>query len=228
VRALLPEPAADVDLRVAYAIPSGDATFVRCNMISSFDGAVTVAGRSGALGGPADRRVFNTLRSLTDVILVGAGTMRAEGYGPAQGPDPAPIAVVTKSCDFDWSSGFFTDAVARPIIITTDESKSRRAGADDVADVIVAGDVAVDFGVALAALHDRGFVSVLLEGGPRLNADIVAAGLLDELCLTLSPRLVAGDGPRVLAGELPQPLDVDVVHLLEEDGYLFSRLSLRR
>jgi riboflavin biosynthesis pyrimidine reductase len=94
--------------------------------------------------------------------------------------------------------------------------------------VIVAGDDDVDFAVALAQLHDRGFRSLLLEGGPRLNAHVVAAGLLDELCLTLSPRLAAGGGPRVLAGDLPRPLGLDVVHLLEEDGFLFSRLRVRR
>ena len=226
MRALLPEPADDVDLRAAYAVPAGNGVFVRCNMISSFDGAITVAGRSGELGGPADREVFNVLRSLADVILVGAGTMRTEGYGPAQGPHPAPIAVVTKSCQFDWSSPFFTEAKATPIIITAAESHPRRR--DVPADVIVAGDDEVDFAVALAALRDRGFASVLLEGGPRLNDHIVAAGLLDEMCLTLSPRLAAGDGPRVLAGELPHPLAVDVVQLLEEDGFLFSRLRVRR
>jgi riboflavin biosynthesis pyrimidine reductase len=225
VRALLPEPSDDVDLVQAYALPTAPAArpFVRCNMISSVDGAITVNGKSGALGGAADRQVFETLRALTDVILVGAGTMRAEAYGPAV----APIAVVTRSCDLDWSSPFFTEAKHRPLIVTTRESKHRRRDkADDVADVIVAGDEDVDLTVALAQLHARGFNSVLLEGGPRLNAHMVEAQLLDELCLTLSPRLVAGDGPRVLAGELPHPLDVSIVHLLEADGFLFYRLAI--
>jgi riboflavin biosynthesis pyrimidine reductase len=225
LRVLLPEPAGNVDLTDAYALPAPPAgrPFVRCNMISSFDGAITVNGKSGELGGADDRRVFKTLRALSDVILVGAGTMRTEGYGPAI----RPIAVVTSSCKLDWSSPFFTEAENRPIIITTEQADpQRRRDAETVADVCIAGEEKVDLAAALRALYDRGFESVLLEGGPRLNAQVVEARLLDELCLTLSPRLVGGDGPRVLAGELPRPLDVAVVHLLEADGFLFYRLRV--
>lgn len=246
MRAFLPEAKDTVDLVEAYAVPTSipdDRPFVRCNMISTLDGAITLNGRSGVLGGPADRQVFQTLRSLTDVIVVGAGTVRAEGYGPArlgpdlrearqrreQSPEP-PIAVVTRSGNLDWSSPFFTEAEARPIVFTTSDSDDgARQRGGEVADFVVDGDVRVDPAHVLAYLHDTGYRSVLLEGGPGLNADFVHAGLLDELCLTLSPRLVAGDGPRVLAGpELPDPLDVDVVHLLEEAGFLFCRLTVQR
>lgn len=245
MRALLPGPAADVDLVAAYSVPAGKGPtrpFVRCNMITSLDGAISVNGRSGMLGGPADTRVFQTLRSLADVILVGAGTMRSEGYGPGRVPDDVrdqrvergqqavpPIAVVTRSGHLDWSSPFFTEAEARPIIFTTgDSAKEARTRAQNVAELVVAGDARADATVIVDYLHRAGHRSVLLEGGPALNADVVDAGLLDELCLTLSPRLVVGDGPRVLAGpELMPPLDLDVVHLLEEDGFLFYRLGLR-
>lgn len=244
MRALLPEPADDVDPIAAYAIPpTSGRPFVRCNMISSLDGAISVKGRSGMLGGDADRHLFGVLRSLTDVILVGAGTARAEGYGPArldvdlrrrrqergQSPVP-PIAIVTRSCHLDWSAPFFTEAEARPIVITTaDCDQTGRRQAEKVADVYAAGDNQVDLGAALRQLNDARFHSVLLEGGPGLNAQVVAADLLDELCLTLAPRLVAGDGPRVLAGdELPRPLELDTVHLLEADGFLFYRLAVRR
>jgi riboflavin-specific deaminase-like protein len=234
-----------VDPVVAYALPSGvgrERPFVRCNMISTLDGAITVNGRSGLLGGPPDRRLFQVLRSLTDVILVGAGTVRAEHYGPArldesvrmqridrgQAPVP-PIAVVTRSGNLDWSAPFFTAAPARPIVFTTDdcEDSARRRG-EEVADVVAAGHDGVDPRRLLDHLHRSGYQSVLLEGGPGLNAEMVRAGVLDELCLTLTPRLVAGSGPRVLAGpELPQPLDLDLVHVLEEDGFLFYRLMVR-
>jgi riboflavin biosynthesis pyrimidine reductase len=245
VRSLLPEAAAGVDVDVAYAMPANvgiERPFVRCNMISSLDGAIAVDGRSGMLGGPADGRVFQTLRSLTDVILVGAGTFRAEGYGPAVLSEDArrerrsrgqstvpPIAVVTRSANLDWSSPFFTEAEVRPIVVTTDDHDggARRRG-EKVADFVVAGGARVDPRRALDQLHRSGFRSVLLEGGPGLNADVVRAGLLDELCLTLAPHLVAGMGPRILAGpELPDPLDLDVVSLLEEDGFLFYRLAVR-
>jgi riboflavin biosynthesis pyrimidine reductase len=243
VKALLPDPAGEVDLVEAYAVPlgSGNRPFVRCNMISTLDGAITIEGRSGLLGGPADRSVFQVLRSLTDVVLVGAGTARAEGYGPvtlddhlralrgARGQSAVPpIAVVTGTGNLDWSAPFFTEAEARPVVVTTrscDAGARRRAEA--VADVLIAGEDRVDPAEALHQLSLAGYRSVLLEGGPGLNADVVHAGRLDELCLTLSPRLVAGDGTRVLAGpELMPPLQLRFVHLLEQDGFLFARLTV--
>jgi riboflavin biosynthesis pyrimidine reductase len=243
MKALLPEPAEVVDLVEAYAVPSGigNCPFVRCNMISSLDGAITINGRSGLLGGPADRTVFQVLRSLADVILVGAGTARAESYGPvtlddqlrgrrtARGQsDVPPVAVVTGSGNLDWSAPFFTEAESRPLVVTTRASDAgARQRAEAVADVLIAGEDRVDPAEALHQLWEAGYRSVLLEGGPGLNADVVHAGLLDELCLSLSPRLVAGDGTRVLAGpELMPPLQLRLVHLLEEDGFLFARLAV--
>ncbi len=240
MRALYPRAADDVDLGAAYAVPRR-TPFVRCNMISSIDGAIAVHGRSGMLGGPGDRRVFSVLRSLADVVLVGAATARSEGYGPAR-PDGAarearlgrrqaavpPIAVVTRSGQLDWSAPFFTAAEARPILLTTaDADRGSLERARDVADVIVAGDDRVDLRRALQELEALGYGHVLVEGGPGINAQLLRDGLLDELCLTLSPRIVAGTGPRILAGEeLARPLGLRLVHLLEEDGYLFSRLAL--
>ena len=243
MRMLLPQAADVVDLVAAYAVPPGtpDRPFVRCNMISSLDGAITINGRSGLLGGSADRSVFQVLRSLADVILVGAGTARAEGYGPveldeqlrarrvARGQSEIPpIAVVTGSGNLDWSAPFFTQAEARPVVVTTRASDAgARRRAEAVADVLIAGEDQVDPAEALHQLSQAGHRSVLLEGGPGLNADVVHAGLLDELCLTLSPRLVAGDGTRVLAGpELMPPLQLRSVHLLEQDGFLFARLAV--
>ena len=246
MRALLPRAADDVDLVTAYALPPTlpeRRPFVRCNMISSLDGAVTIAGRSGMLGGPGDRRVFAVLRSLADVVLVGAATARAESYGPvrldadlvgrrrAEGrPDVPPIAVVTRSCNFDWSAPFFTEATERPLVVTTEDAEpGGLARAAEVAQVVVSGRRQVDLGLALARLHESGHRTVLVEGGPGINAQLVRGGLVDELCLTLAPRLVAGRGPRILSGdELDRPLDLEVLHLLEEDDFLFYRLLVRR
>jgi riboflavin biosynthesis pyrimidine reductase len=244
MRALLPGPISDVDLVEAYALPEGivgGGLFVRCNMISTLDGAISLNGRSGILGGPSDRRLFQVLRSLADVVLVGAGTMRAEGYGPVildeelrqqrkergQSTVP-PIAVVTRSAHLDWSSPFFAAAEARPIVFTTgDLGDEARHRGSNVADFVVAGEVRVDPRLVLDHLQGAGYRSVLLEGGPHLNAEVVLTGLLDELCLTVSPRLAAGTGPRVLAGEeLSQPLDLGLIHLLEEDGFFFYRLAV--
>jgi 5-amino-6-(5-phosphoribosylamino)uracil reductase len=246
MRVLLPDPSDHVDLEAAYSPPASAAAtrpFVRVNMISSLDGAISVHGQSGQLGGAGDRQVFAVLRSLTDVILVGAGTVRAEGYGPAsldadaqkrrrargQPPTP-PLAVVSRSCHLDWETPFFPEAAARPIDTPpADADADARHRGETVAEVVTVGTGDVDLSLALDALHARGARSVLAEGGPRLNAQLAAAGVVDELCLTLSPRLVAGDGPRLFAGpELPEPVRLHPVSLLEDDGFFFVRLRRER
>lgn len=243
MRALLPRTAPTVDLVEAYAVPilGRGGPFVRANMIATLDGALSVRGRSGPVGGPADRGVFQVLRALADVVLVGAGTVRAERYGPARLDDtlrqlrqrqgkPAvpPIAVVSRAGDLDWSAPFFTQAEQRPIVFASAaHGEATRRRAETVADFVVAGEARVDPRIAIDHLRRSGYHSILLEGGPGLNADVVDAGLLDELCLTVSPRLVGGTGPRILAGpELPHPLELRIVHLLEEDGFLFYRLAV--
>lgn len=251
MRALLPHPADTVDLVGAYAPPpnttggfgASGARFVRCNMISTIDGAITVNGRSGLLGGPGDHRVFQVLRSWADVVVVGAGTARTEGYGPARlsdelrsarlargQPPVPPIAVVTLSGNVDLTAPLFSEAEARSIVVTAAVGEAVLRGSaqlGDVADLIVAGARAVDLTQAFDQLAQMGHRSLLLEGGPGLNADVVHAGLLDELCLTLSPRVVAGAGSRIVAGpELDPPMGVEATSILEEDGFLFFRLAV--
>jgi riboflavin biosynthesis pyrimidine reductase len=194
---------------------------VRLNMIASVDGATAMAGVAGGLGGPADQALFALLRRLADVILVAAGTVRAEGYGPSS----VPIAVVSRSCRFDWDAPFFTAQKARPIVVTVaDAPADRLARAAELAEVVVAGDHDVDLTVALGALQSMGHRTVLSEGGPTMNAQLVAAGLLDELCLTVSPRMVGGDAKRLLAGPvLEPPAELRLHSICEEDGFLFLR-----
>jgi riboflavin biosynthesis pyrimidine reductase len=240
MRQLYPVARDDVDPATVYGdLPAaGDRPWVRLNMIASVDGATAVQGLSGGLGGPADHRVFAVLRSLADVILVAAGTVRAEGYGPARLPAPVvearvargqatvpAIAVVTRACRLDWQSPFFAGTASRPVVITSaaaDPADRRRAG--EVADVLLAGDDAVDLRLALHLLADRGACSVLAEGGPTLNGALASAGLLDEVCVTLSPALVGADAKRILAmADLPAPIAVSVQSVCEDDGYLFLR-----
>ncbi len=226
VRQLFPEPADPVepldvyrDLPVVAGRPA-----VRLNMIASVDGSTAVEGRSGGLGGPADRRVFAALRSLADVVLVAAGTVRAEHYGPAA----LPIAVVSGSLQLEWDSPFFTAADRRPLVVT-----HRRAPADEamraskVADVVVAGETRVDFVRAVELLGERGFRHVLAEGGPSLNGALAGAGVLDEVCLTVAPVLVSGEAKRIVAGPAvaPPPL-LALRSACEEAGYLFLRYRL--
>lgn len=215
-----------------------DRPSVRLNMIVSVDGGTSWNGVSGALGGSADVALFHVLRSFADVVLVASGTMRAEQYGPArlpadvqdqrrargQRPVP-PIAVVSQRCDFDWRSPFFDEATERPIIITVSSAdRSKVARAQDVADVVIAGDELVDLPRAVAALGDRGARHVLAEGGPTLNGELARAGLLDELCLSLAPLLASGDAKRIIAGSsLDELARVRLCSICEEDDYLFLR-----
>jgi riboflavin biosynthesis pyrimidine reductase len=247
MRQLFPGSPEPVDPVAVYAdVPDGPdrggRPFLRLNMIASVDGATAIGGRSGALGGPADHRVFMVLRSLADAILVAAGTMRAEGYGPAvlpvdvqdvrrarrQVPVP-PIAVVSRSCALDWDSPFFTAATARPLVVTVSAAPAaNRARAAEVADVVIAGEADVDFRQAVAALGDRGAASVLAEGGPSLNGQLARAGVLDEICLSVAPKLAGGDSHRIVTGAGPDtPLALEPVSILEDSGYLFLRYRLR-
>ena len=147
--------------------------------------------------------------------------MRAERYGPST----VPIAVVTRTAHLDWQSPFFTEVKARPIVLTGDDAPQENLEhASAVADVVLAGTGGVDLRRAVDALGERGFGNVLAEGGPTLNAELALAGVLDELCLTLSPKLAAGDAKRILAGSaLPTPTELSLASVLEDEGYLFLR-----
>ena len=220
---LLPFPRDPVDPAELYGdLPSARARpAVRLNMITSIDGATAVAGLSGGLGGPADQALFAVLRSQADVVLVAAGTVRAEHYGPSK----VPVAVISRSCRLDWDSPFFTASIAPPIVVTVGEAPAlERKKAADLADLIIAGDRDVDMAAALGALAERGYLRVLAEGGPTLNGQLAAAGLLDELCLTVSPLLAGGDAKRILAGPtLAAGPGWRLRSLCEQDGFLFLR-----
>jgi riboflavin biosynthesis pyrimidine reductase len=235
----------DASLAALYAYPAqGPQRWIRANMVASLDGAATVRGRTGGLSGEADRQVFALLRALADVILVGAGTVRVEGYGPVrpeseglqwawlrQGrPPSAPIAVVTRRLHLDPDSPLIAGAPghARTIVITTEAAPAgQRAAVSRTAEVIVAGETDVDLGVAADALAWRGYPHILTEGGPHLLGQIAGAGLLDELCLTVSP-LVTGPGAGRIVEAMGQPDSRDprplaLSHVIADDGYLLCR-----
>lgn len=229
----------DVDLDEAYAYPAeaARASYVRSNFVSTVDGAAEFDGRSGPLGGDADRRVFRLLRWLSDVVLVGAGTARGENYGPVVIPperrelrraaglaEVPPIAVVTARAALDPGARLFA-VQARPIVLTCEAAPAqRRADLADVAEVVLCGGETVDPALALAALADRGLTRILLEGGPSLHAQLGAAGLLDELCLTVAP-LLAGPGRTGIGQGQPWAAlrAMRLVQVLTEDDSLFLR-----
>ena len=230
-----------------YAYPPGvspDRPWVRANMIASADGAAELNGVSGGLGGPADRLLLQVQRSLADVILVGAGTARAEQYGPARPvpvlaalrrgrPATPPIAVLSARLDLDLEAPLLAQAPpdARTIVLTTEASPAeRRAAAARHAQVIVAGADRVTASQAIRALTGLGHARILSEGGPGLLGQIAAQGLLDELCLTVSPVLAGGgQAGRILAGgpagdlSAGRPEALWLAHVLADGAYLFCR-----
>jgi len=221
-----------------YAHP-GNGTWTRLNFVASADGSVQgTDGRSGSLSTPADRELFALLRSLSDVILVGAGTARVERYRPVRphevdvglrrrlrlGPVP-PLAVVSARLDLPDRLLDAGDDSPRTIVVTTaDAPAERRDRIAARAEVVVAGDKMLDVAVALRALADRGLTRVLAEGGPSLAGELATSGRLDEVCLTLRSRLVAGAGARVVQGDAIDPgLDLDLRHVLVDGSDLFLR-----
>jgi riboflavin biosynthesis pyrimidine reductase len=228
-----------------YAYPEAAAgPWLRANMVVSADGAASLAGRSQGLSGPADRLVFSVLRSLADVVLVGAGTARVERYRPSaerdiwpvlrdgRAPTP-PIAVVTKDLNLDPDSPLLASAPAgsRTIVLTTAAAPdTRRAAVGRHADVVVAGAAKLTPAAVIGALADRGHRRLLTEGGPNLLAQFTDAGLLDDLCLTVSPVLEGGRAGRILTasrgGDQGGPGDgarLRLAHVLEDQGSLLCR-----
>lgn len=241
MRQLFPTPVDDVDVVSTYAsddrpIPA-DRPWVMLNMISSVDGGISVDGVSGGLGGPADKVVFSAIRGVADIILVAAGTVIAEDYRRPQTPpiiqeqrigrgqEPIPrIAIVTNSLSIDPTHRVF-DPEARPIVVTKSEADPDRVSAlDPVADIVFAGETAVNVAAAVRSLGKLGARVVLVEGGPTFNSAVVTADLIDELCLTVSPLLLGGDGPRIVNGATPErPLPLRLDRILEQDDLLFHR-----
>jgi riboflavin biosynthesis pyrimidine reductase len=210
---------------------------LRANMVSSADGAASVDGRSGGLSGPADRMLFTVLRSLADLILVGAGTVRAERYRPVQADEiwaglrpagaPVPaIAVVTGRLDLDPNSRLLTAAAAgaETIVITTAVAAPElRAAIARRARVIEAGQDRLDLAAAVRALHALGYESILTEGGPMLLGHLAEACLLDELCLTTSPVLAGTAADRIVCSASPLAAQLSLAHVLADGDFLFSR-----
>lgn len=179
-------------------------------MISTPDGEIDVNGKSGALGGPADQARLLALRENAAVVLVGAGTVRAEHYRAPSRSD-LQIAVVTRSCDLDFSTSLFTSGAG--IVATTISApdvpvKSIRAGHDDV-----------DLAGIIQQLP-KGIVHV--EGGPSLNAALLNNDLVDAINLTFSPRLGGRRGPSFTTPIL-STRRFEMASLETRDSFVFVR-----
>jgi len=219
--------------------------YVMLNMVSTVDGRATIGGRSRALGSPADRDLFHALRGVVDAVMAGAGTVRVERYGRLI-PDPIrrrrrlerglseePLAcIVSRRLSLPGDIPLLADPAARVVMVTSSEDSLPHRGAQ-IDYIRSRRDGRLDLRAALAELHDRlGVRTLLCEGGPHLNAELLAAGLVDELFLTLSAKLAggehtAGEGLRILAGpEFAQPLEVELRGVLHSESNLFLRYGV--
>lgn len=239
IRRFLPEPAWLEDraaLEAAYLHPSD--RHLRINFVASLDGAVEVGGRSGPLGGPADRDAFMAMRAVADVVMVGAGTARAEDYGPVrlredaqgrrrdrgQSPRP-PLAVVSARGELSTGARMF-EPDRDVIVYTTKEVAAARPDLAAVAEVVACGSLAVDVTAVVADLHGRGLGRILCEGGPALTRSLFEAGLVDEICLTFAP-VMAGEGHRRLSEMWPvEAGQFSLVSLMEGDGMIITRYAV--
>ncbi|MGY1750855.1 dihydrofolate reductase family protein [Modestobacter sp. SYSU DS0511] len=223
----------------AYRVAPG--RHLRVDFIASLDGAISVDGRSGPLGSDGDRRVFRTLRALSDAVLVGAGTAAAEGYRPVL-PDSTvgrlrtslgreavmPVVVVSRRASLRPDDQLVTDAVVPTVLITCAAADRGRREALSAAgvEVLVCGDDDVDLPAALDALAARGLEQLVCEGGPALVQAALTADVVDELNLSISPLLVGG-GPGLVPAGLATPLRAELLQALTEEGVLFTRYALR-
>jgi riboflavin-specific deaminase-like protein len=239
MRRLLPEPGpTTVEDQIAtldfVAHPPDHRPYLVTNFAVTLDGRATLHGRSGPIGSDVDTRMLVCLRTTVDAVMIGAGTMRAERYGrpladsakrgrrERRGLSPDPLMVIVSGrLDLPWDAPLFTDPQARVLIFTASDAEAPDTGANLR---LVRHDRAVDLAEALRHLREeRGVRAVLCEGGPRLHAQLIDGGLVDELFVTHAPKLGGGLGPGIVVDlpELERP--VELAWLLDEDGELFAR-----
>jgi riboflavin biosynthesis pyrimidine reductase len=243
MRRLIPEPGpTSVDEQLAsyepWKRPPAERPLVAMNFATTVDGRATIDGVSGQIGSAADTAMLAGLRTRFDAVMIGAGTMRAERYGrPLADPerrrrreraglaaDPLMV-IVSARLELPWDAPLFEDPGSRVLILSSSEAEPPQTAAGVEVARWPGG---VDLGAALALLRaEHGVRALLCEGGPHLHGELQAAGLVDELFLTIAAKLAGGGGPRILEGELPQVAALELAWLLEEDGELFARYRRR-
>jgi riboflavin-specific deaminase-like protein len=241
VRRLLPDPGpTTVGDQLGSYEPwkgaGGRRPFVAVNFASTVDGRATIDGVSGPIGSSADTEMLVGLRTRFDALMIGAGTMRAERYGlPMADPEkrkarerlglrPDPLMVIVSGrLDLPWDAPLFTAGTGEVLILTSSEADPPDTPTETR---VVRHEGSVDLSAALRHLREEREVRALLcEGGPRLHAELQAAGLVDDLFLTIAPKLSGGEAPRIVEGAVPGAITLELAWLLEEDGELFARYS---
>ncbi len=210
--------------------------FLAMNFASTVDGRASIGGVSGPIGSATDTAMLVGLRTRFDAVIIGAGTMRAEHYGPLVS-DPAKrqqreelglpadplMVIVSARLDLPWDADLFTEGAGRVLIFTSSETEPPETKTEPT---VVRHDNAVDLAEAMRHLREEeGVRALLCEGGPRLHSQLEAAGLVDDLFLTIAPKLAGGEAPRILEGDLPRLVPLELSWLLDEDGELFARYS---
>jgi riboflavin-specific deaminase-like protein len=243
VRRLVPDPGAtsvaeQLDGYRPWDDPPAGRPRVALNFASTLDGRASIEGRSGKIGSDTDTEMLVALRQRFDAVMIGAGTMRVEKYGRIIG-DPAkrerreelglpgdPLVVIVGSLDLPWEAPLFTDGGGEVLLFTAEQEAEPPETATPV-EVVREPDGRVDVETALRHLREERDVRALLcEGGPHLHSQLQAAGLADELFLTIAPKLV-GAGSTILEGALPEVAELDLDWLLQEDSELFARYRRR-
>jgi riboflavin-specific deaminase-like protein len=216
--------------------PHGDRPFLAVNFAATVDGRATISGVSGPIGSSVDTEMLACLRTRFDAVMIGAGTMRAERYGRLVGnqeqrrrreqiglPHDPLMVIVSGRLDLPWDAPLFTDGGGRVLIFTASEAEPPEIATPLW---IVRHDGFVDIAAALRHLREeRGVRALLCEGGPGLHAELEGGGMVDDLFLTIAPKLAGGAAPRIIEGDLPAVAELELAWLLEEDGELFARYS---
>ena len=215
MRLILPE-VRDLEPEDLYDLYDVPGPHLRAGFVASLDGAVAVEGRSRGLQSPADLAVFRALRSVCDAVVVGAGTLRAEDYGPVR-LQPSAIS---------WRA-YHGRAPEIPIVVVTRTGDLGSGRVLEGPTLVTGRDLPLEPAEMVAALHERGLTRLLCEGGPGLLTSLLEARVVDEVCLTTSPQLV-GEGPR-LVGSLSAPVHLALTALVHDDpGVLLGRWSVVR
>jgi riboflavin-specific deaminase-like protein len=209
------------------------------NFAVTLDGRATIGGRSGPIGSSTDTDMLMGLRSVTEAVMIGAGTMRVERYGrvvpsgdrraqreeAGLAHDPLMV-IVSGSLELPWDADLFTSGAGEVLIFTASDKEPPETATEVE---VIRHPKRVDLAKALEHLRaNRGIRCVLSEGGPHLHGQLVAADLVDELFVTLAPKLAGGDGPGLVGGLPEESRDLELVWLLEDEGELFARYRFRR
>jgi riboflavin-specific deaminase-like protein len=244
MRRLLPDPGPttveqQLDAYRPWEQPHDDRPLVAMNFAATVDGRATIGGVSGPIGSDADTAMLAGLRTRFDAVMIGAGTMRAERYGrlvsdrgkrerrERLGLPPDPLMVIVSGrLDLPWDAPLFSDGDGRVLIFTASADEPPQTATSLQ---VVRHDGFVNLVEALRHLRrESGVRALLCEGGPGLHGELEGGGLVDELFLTIAPKLVGGGGPRIVEGDLPEVASLDLAWLLERDGELFARYRRAR